>query len=430
MGCAKRVVAREDAPGDRRLVAYVVGGAEVSVLREHLRVRLPEYMVPSLFVSVDALPRTSSGKVDRKALPAPQEDRPGQEAAYVPPRDTLELELVRLWEEVLAVRPVGVQDSFFALGGHSLLAVRLVARISRRLGRDLPLVELFQNPTIESLAQCLRAQHEARPTSLVVALQAAGHRRPLFCVHPGGGTVLAYVPLSRHLGTDRPFYGLQAPGLQEGTAPDDTVEAMAARYVAALRGVQPAGPYLLGGWSLGGVVAYEMARQLREAGEEIEFLALIDAHVPKPRQSPAEDGDLPLLATFAQNLGLSLEQLPVPTVTEVRDMSPDELLSVLVEQARRFRVLPPDVGADQLARSFRVFAAQVRAMERYTPRSFDGSLTLYRAAGEGANGKDALGWRRLALRGVEVREVPGTHFTVMREPTVAELAARLAEDLP
>jgi len=430
------VLAREDQPGDKRLVAYVVGGAEAAGLREHLRGRLPEYMIPSAFVALDDLPRTPNGKVDRKALPDPREDRSGQEAVYVVPRDTLELELVRLWEEILAVQPIGVQDSFFSLGGHSLLAVRLVARMSRRLGRELSLLELFQNPTIESLARSLRSRHEAQPgsqpspASPIVALQAAGHRRPFFCVHPGGGTVLAYVLLSRHLGPERPFYGLQARELLDGGAPgDDTVEAMAGRYVAAVREAQPAGPYLLGGWSLGGVIAYEMARQLREAGEEIELLALIDAHVPKPRPSSAEHGGLPLWSTFAQNLGLSPEQLPV-TAAEVQGMSADERLALLVDQGRRLRVLPPDIEVEGLRNLFRTFSAHVQSMESYAPRSFDGRLTLYRAADGKDNGHDALGWSRLALRGVEVREIQGNHFTVMREPAVAELAARLAEDLP
>ncbi|HYU33714.1 MAG TPA: amino acid adenylation domain-containing protein [Thermoanaerobaculia bacterium] len=427
------VLAREDQPGDKRLVAYVAGGAEPAALRDHLRERLPEYMVPAFFVALEALPRTHNGKLDRKALPIPREDRPAREAAYVAPRDTLELELVRLWEETLGVRPIGVQDSFFALGGHSLLAVRLVARMGRRLGRVIPLLELFQNPTIESLARSLRSRQEASPVSPaspIVALQAAGHRRPFFCVHPGGGTVLAYLALSRHLGTDRPFYGLQSQDLVDGNASGgDTVEAMAARYVAAVREAQPSGPYLLGGWSLGGVIAYEMARQFREAGEEIELLALIDAHVPKPRPGFGEHGDLPLWSTFAQNLGLSPEQLPV-TAAEVLEMSTEERLALLVDQGRRLRVLPPDVGTEGLGRLFRAFAAHVEAMERYMPRSFDGRLILYRAVGETPNGHDALGWSRLALRGVEVREIPGTHFTVMREPAVAALAARLAEDLP
>jgi thioesterase domain-containing protein len=313
--------------------------------------------------------------------------------------------------------------------------------MSRRLGRALSLLELFQNPTIESLARRLRGRREAEPAaprsprsprsplSPIVVLQGAGDRRPFFCVHPGGGTVLAYVPLSRSLGSDRPFYGLQAAELPEGRAPDDTVEAMAARYVAALREVQPAGPYLLGGWSLGGVVAYEMALQLREMGETIELLALIDAHAPMPAASLSEDGDLALLASFAQNLGLPLEQLPL-TAAEVKGMSPDERMALVVEQARRFRVLPPDYEAGQLAQLFRLFSRHVRALMRYTPRSYDGCLTLYRVAREEANGQDALGWRGLALRGVKVRDIPGTHFTALREPHVVELAARLAEDLP
>jgi amino acid adenylation domain-containing protein len=427
---AAAVLVWEDQPGDQRLIAYVAGDADANGLREHLRGQLPEYMIPSVFLSLETLPLTPSGKVDRKALPPPGEDRGRQKGTYVPPRDSLELDLVRLWEEVLAFRPVGVRDSFFALGGHSLLAVRLVAGIARRLGRELPLIELFQHPTIESLARSLRAaQPVIQPVSPVVAIQTGGDRRPFFCVHPGGGTVFSYVALSRHLGPQRPFYGLQAPGIQPGDALDDTIEAMAARYVRALREVQPAGPYLLGGWSLGGVTAYEMARQLREAGEEVELLALIDAHAPAPAGAPSEDGDLALLAAFAQDLGVPLEELPV-SVADARSMSRQELLAGLVAQALRLGVLTPGVEAGRIEHLFRVFVAHNRARDRYTPGVYDGRVTLYRAAGERPDDDATLGWGRLALDGVDIREVPGTHFTVVREPAVVELADRLAEDLP
>jgi thioesterase domain-containing protein len=410
------VLAREDRLGDPRLVAYVVGSAPGddlrAELREHLRGSLPEYMIPSAFVLLDSLPLTPNGKVDRKALPAPREGRQGQEIEYVPPQDAFELELVLLWEEILEIHPIGVRDTFFALGGHSLLAVRLVARITQRLGYELPLVELFQNPTIESLAQRLKGQSGALPPSLLVAFRASGHRQPFFCIHPGGGNLLHYLPLSRHLQPDRPFYGLQSWGLQEGATPDETIEAMAARYVAVIREAQPAGPYLLGGYSLGGIVAYEMALQLREEGEEIAFLGLFDSGVPRPPRSPAEDGGV-------QDPEPPLEPPPG------EPLDPDALSR---QGASLFRALPLHVR--HLHHFGRIFAAHVRALQRYSPRAFDGRLTLYRAAEEEAGDDESLGWRSLALRGVTIREVPGNHGTLMNEPAVRELAARLAEDLP
>ncbi|HEX2094384.1 MAG TPA: amino acid adenylation domain-containing protein, partial [Longimicrobiaceae bacterium] len=237
------VVAREDTPGERRLVAYVVasrGTASVQELREHLRGRLPEYMVPSALVLLDALPLSPNGKIDRRALPAPGR---AADEAYVPPRDDLELRLVQLWEELLEVRPVGVRDDFFALGGHSLLAVRLAARVEQLTGVPFPVAGLFTRSTVERMAEVLRGGEAPRSGSTLVPIRTTGAARPLFFVHAAGGNVLSYVELSRHLGADQPFYGLRARGMEDGEVPHSSVEEMAAEYLERLRAVQPEGPY-------------------------------------------------------------------------------------------------------------------------------------------------------------------------------------------
>jgi thioesterase domain-containing protein len=373
-------------------------------------------MVPSAVVGLEALPLTRHGKVDRKALPAPREHRGAGKSAYEPPRDPLELELVRIWEELLSVHPIGVEDDFFALGGHSLLAVRLVDRITQRLGRTVSLLELFQNPTIASLAQCLRAAPGTRMSSAVVAIQASGQRRPFYCVHPAGGHLFYYLHLSRLLGTERPFYGFQAHGLEDGSEPDLTIEAMASRYISALREVQPAGPYLLGGWSMGGVVAYEMACQLRAEGEEIELLALIDARL---RNIPAEPlaADAPTPPTDSLDVPEHGAQL----------LDPHERAPIPLEECF------DDEGsslARQRYRLDRVLVTHFHALRRYEPRSFDGRLILYHAAATDGAGDDSLGWGQLALGGVRVRKISATHDSILRTPAVMELAACLAEDLP
>ncbi|MFP2934767.1 phosphopantetheine-binding protein, partial [Pyxidicoccus sp. 3LG] len=284
------VLAREDVPGDKRLVAYVVTSSSEAIsessraplkhgvsssaeatseslraplkhgasssaeatsesLRAHLKQHLPEYMVPAAFVSLTALPLNANGKVDRKALPAPQALE-APTAAYVAPRDALELLLARTWESVLGVQSVGVRSNFFELGGHSLLAVRLMAAVRQTTGRQLPLATLFQAPTVEQLALRLRREDSGVWSPLVpFGLASTGSNAPFFCVHPVGGNVLAYAELARLLGPDQPFYGLEARGLDGTSAPLGTVEEMATEYVKALRTVQPSGPYFLGGWS-------------------------------------------------------------------------------------------------------------------------------------------------------------------------------------
>ena len=299
---------RASEAGDRRLVAYSYLGtaARPRELPAFLRDRLPAHMVPSAFVLLPALPLTASGKIDRRALPPPETGPRGG-----PPRRAARLPgaaLVRIWEDLLGVSPVGVTDDFFELGGHSLLAVRLMARIESRTGRRLALSELLHRPTVEGMAAALRQTETAAAASgsCRVEIRAGGSRPPLFWVHPVGGNVLCYYDLARHLGADRPVHAFRARGLEDGEEIPHDVEAMAAEYCAEFLRVHPEGPCLLGGWSMGGLVAYEMAQRLRAAGREVALLALLDTRAPRgPIGEPV--GELDALAAFARELGLGRE---------------------------------------------------------------------------------------------------------------------------
>ncbi|HEU0080003.1 MAG TPA: amino acid adenylation domain-containing protein, partial [Longimicrobiaceae bacterium] len=253
-------VVREDAPGDRRLVAYVTaeaGGVSPAELRAFVGGRLPEYMVPSAVVVLETLPLTPSGKTDRGALRA--RERTGGEGAAggVAPRDALEATVARAWAEVLGVSAVGVHDGFFELGGHSLLGVRLMARIEELTGRRIPLATLFAAPTVEGLASALRGGAAVAGGGPLVPIQPDGTGRPLFFVHAAGGNVVGYAELARRLGAGQPFYALQSRGLDGDEAPHQAIEAMAADYLAEVRAVQPGGPLRRGGWSMGAAVAFE-----------------------------------------------------------------------------------------------------------------------------------------------------------------------------
>ncbi|MFP2903313.1 thioesterase domain-containing protein, partial [Corallococcus sp. 4LFB] len=248
------VVVARGADTDKRLIGYVTArdghALDSDALKASLKLRLPEYMVPSALLVLESLPLNANGKVDRKALPEP--DAHATEARdFVAPRDALEMQLARIWEDVLGVRSVGVRSSFFELGGHSLLAVRMVAAVRERLGQSIPLSVLFQQPTVEQLAQVLRDDSQAW-TPLVPLERGAPSHRPFFLVHPGGGNVLAYSELARRLGPSLPVFGLQSRGL-DGRPVAESIEEMATLYLDAIRTVQPHGPYQLGGWSLGGL---------------------------------------------------------------------------------------------------------------------------------------------------------------------------------
>jgi amino acid adenylation domain-containing protein len=418
------VVARQEATGDKRLVAYVVPSSgqapEVDALRQHLRARLPEYMVPSAFVLLDAFPLTPNGKVDRKALPAP--DSTPAPARYVAPRDPLELMLARLWEELLGVQPVGATSHFFDLGGHSLLAVRLMAALRERTGRDLPLSSLFQAPTVEGLARLL-GQVPA-PFSPLVPIQRGGARRPFFCVHPIGGNVLCYAELSRLLGPEQPFYGLQARGLDGRQPPLERIEDMAACYVEALRTVQPHGPYQLGGWSLGGVVAFEMARQLRQQGEAVELLALID---PTPVETERDGLELEDPAQVAALFVRDQARLAGEDAWMPESGEQEAVLRELLERGHRTGLLPREMGLEQLRPLFEVFASNLRALQRYRHAPLDARIVVLRASeSEGWERAPDLGYAPLAGQGLEVIDVPGDHYGVLRAPHVQKVAELLA----
>ena len=418
------VLAREEGPGERRLVAYVVAEKEPSLtidgLRQFLKQKLPEYMMPAALVTLETMPLMPNGKTDRQALPDPARTRLEVEKTFVAPRDALEAQLVGLWEEVLNVRPIGVRDNFFELGGHSLTAVRLFGLIENRLGKRLPLAAVFQGATIEHLATIFREHVESGLPSCLVAIQPNGSKRPLFLVHPAGGHVFPYVHLAGRLGFDQPCYGLQARGLEQEQEPHTRIEDMATHYINALRTVQPAGPYHLGGWSMGGVIAFEMAQQLHAQGQEVDFLALLDARVPTSDDSfEGENFEARLLADFIRYFGLSLEPREL-----VVDAPNDELLSRVLEHAKAAGLVPSDVDASQARPFVELCKADFRATRNYAMRRYPGRVTLFKAAQELAvpTADPTLGWSIWAAGGVEVHVASGNHATMVYNPHVESLA--------
>ncbi|NTX52768.1 amino acid adenylation domain-containing protein [Myxococcus sp. CA039A] len=420
------VEARADGSGLTRLVAYVVGAEggppAAPALRSFLKQRLPEYMVPGHFVPLDSLPLTPSGKVNRRALPAPEGEVAARLVERVPPRTSLELQLVRAWEETLGLHPVGIREDFFELGGHSLLAVRLLGRIRGLTGRSLPVATLFQGATVERIAGLLH--QDQGPTSSLVELRSGRTKRPFFCIHPVGGTVLAYAELAHLLGPDQPFYGLQAPGL-DGEAPTlDSVESLAAHYLRAVRTVQPRGPYLLGGWSLGGTLAFELAQQLQEQGEQVDLLVLIDTYarahpggaVDREWLEPTRLGAL----FFRDLLRAAGADLPCSEAA-LSQLAPEEALHLLEEAGRKAAALP-ESGLSALRE---VFESNLRAAWRYVPRPYTGTL-LSIESGESPRAHE---WELLARGGVEVHTLPGDHYALLRLPGVQQLATILRDAL-
>ena len=330
---AGAVVLREDVPGDKRLVAYVVPAlAECSPagLRDHLRARLPEHMVPSAFTLLDALPLLPSGKLNRAALAALEVSPMPPDSAFVAPRTPGERAVAAIWEEILGTAPIGATDDFFTHGGHSLLAVRLVAVLNRRYGQSFPLSRVLVSRTVEAMAADLgldEADRAGRPRFFseapLVPLRAAGSKPPVFFVHPHGGTVFCYDALVRELDPEQPVYGLQAPILAADGDLHETIPRMAERYLAAIQAVQPEGPYHLAGWSFGGIVAFEMAQQLVRSGAVVATLVLLDAPAPPVADCDAQDGPSSAVDEIASLL-----------MSQGLDIRPEELRTLDAGEAR------------------------------------------------------------------------------------------------
>ncbi|ARU63608.1 hypothetical protein CBW65_23280 [Tumebacillus avium] len=415
---AAYVQVREDDAGDKRLVAYVAqGGSALTAaeLRVLLKDSLPEYMIPSAFVLLERLPLTPNGKVDSFALPAPELSLM-RERAYIAPRNETEAALAGIWQEVLSTGDIGVQDHFFELGGHSLLAVRLMAKIAEVFGKTLPMSALFRSPTVEALAEELL--HEVKKADgALVPLQPLGTKTPLFLVHPIGGSVFCYQALAKELGSDQPLYALQAPGLNDGEELLTTVEALAEQYLAEIRTVQKSGPYRLGGWSFGGVVALEVARRLQAAGEEVEPLVLFDSYAELAVKDTEES--VLLAAFFTDSAGLSGADV-TPFAAEAERLTAGDLPRLL-PQAQQAGLLPEDVSVEQLLRLYRVFRANRLAYAAYLAAPYHGDVLLLHTA----DAASVSGWQEVVQGTLRAQEVPGDHFTLLQAPHVSFVAGEM-----
>ena len=456
------VTVHEDATAGKRMIAYVVGRAEHELggpeLVAFLGERLPDYMVPAAFTFLDDLPINANGKIDRQALPAPDFAAQVTDTDRVAPRSEVEGLLAEIWERVLGVESIGVEDDFFELGGHSLLAVTLLAQVNDIFGQDLPLTSLITTPTIASQAQAVYAGVGGAESSALVKIKASGTLPPVFCVCSLGGTVLNQRPLAMRLGEDQPFFGLQAINLDEELGRPAKIEEYAARYLEAMREVWPDGPYIVGGHSFGGIVSYEIARQLIEQGQEVAMMFILDSALPN--LGPSTLGDrlggfwaflrgVPYMPgemlgryrrspeqfrlAFRQKLHFVKGRLTgrksgpaeaPPPVDAPRAPAPD------APATDHFGMRPEDIVemSHWPENNRRIARRHWAAVLAYQPETFPGTITLFRSRlqspflGLGLK----MGWERVARDGVEVSTVPGGHLSILDPPHVDVLAAKFA----
>ncbi|MFE0046797.1 amino acid adenylation domain-containing protein [Streptomyces albireticuli] len=415
----------------RRLIGYVVpapgAGPDLSArLRAHAGTELPDYMVPAVVVPLERIPLTDNGKVDRKALPAPELTAG---ARFVAPRTPTERALAALWARVLDATRVGALDGFFDLGGSSLDLIRLRFAVRESFGALLDVRALYAAPTVEAMARAIDARTPAAPVARtgagatpLVTLRAEGGRPPLFLVHAVGGAVVPYVPLARLLDADTPVHALEHPGLHDGahrTAPD--LGALADTYLAAVRRACPAGPYHLGGWSLGGAIALEMAARLRAAGAEVASVTLLDTGFPP--QAAEAPGEAELLAAFVRDLaGLRGAEAPAADLERPAAATADDRTAELLALLERTGLIPTGVR-DEVRTRVAVFLANSRAYHTHRPTPYDGPITLLSAGAELDDQVDR--WRAFATGGLDHHVVPGTHHTMLQHPHLPALARTL-----
>ncbi len=423
----------------------------------YLKEKLPDYMLPSAFVLLDEFPLMSNGKIDRAKLPEPNRSALVTSAELAPPQTPTEARLAMLWGEVLGLEQVGRDDNFFELGGHSLLATRLIARIRHTFKIDLSLRRLFERPTLNAVADFIdhpygQTGHEsldlsvgngaeanisASPATLqlpphLVTLQPEGLRHPLFLIHPLAGLVFPYYELALHLGTDQPVFGLQSIGIAGEASPLIRIESMAEHYLAAIRQVQPQGPYQLAGWSFGGTVALEMAQQLQKSGESVAFLGIIDTRLYSTRFATFWHGSRVFLTSMLPHLWPYIsDYLDLPS-THSHPNERRQLSSPFSKRRPLFQT--GELGGEtkllkvktsEFKRLLQVFQANVLADSRYRPQRYPGQVTFFRTADQDST----FGWGDIATNGVKLHQIPGHHMDLLRPPHVQVLAEKLSSCL-
>ncbi len=356
--------------------------------------------------------------------------RPNIGNDYVAPCTHIEQTLAHIWQEVLCIESLGINDDFFELGGHSLLAVHLIAKINKQFDKNIQLSAIFQSPTIKQLANILHEQANYQTSSPLVAIQPQGSKPPLFFVHPVGGNILCYYELSLHLGSNQPFYGLQAVGLNGESQPYNRIEDMAAKYIEALREIQPNGPYFLGGWSMGGIVAFEMATQLLRNGEQVAMLAMLDSPAPVNSEQIAEIddyNDVKILVDFATDMAQSAGKNLSGSVEQLQGLTLDEQLNYLLEQARIANLVPLDFELEQLRCLLNVFKSNVLALQSYTPQVYPNQILYFQASDEVSNefSNPTLIWAGLSSEPIKIISIPSNHYTIITKPHIQTILEHL-----
>ncbi|HMG84033.1 MAG TPA: amino acid adenylation domain-containing protein [Ferruginibacter sp.] len=426
------VLAKNDRENKKRLIGYIIphGKYNQETIIAHLKSKLPEYMIPSLWLELDSLPLTANGKIDKKALPDIEAIEQSKDK-YAAPKNELEKIFVNIWQTVLRLDRIGVMDDFFELGGHSLIAVQIITKIETETGKNLPLAIFFQYPTIEQqVSSILKSESDAAFRSLV-PIKATGSKMPFFIVHGDGLNVLNFSGLANYVDEEQPIYGLQAWGLDGINEPLDDIGEIAKHYISEIMETNPTGPYGIGGYSFGGYVAIEMRRQLELMGKEVKMLAMFDTNAINAlsddtfivKLSKKIKNQLPKFLWFTK---LFLKD-PKTTIAYQRDYFKRQLKKPLYKAGL---LKEPEVTGIYIQIN-KINTQHKTALWKYNLRPFNDRLFLFKCKERIYFIDDTkyMGWLKYALKGVKVYDVPGDHKTMFEQPHVKEVARILQDAL-
>ena len=424
------IAMRQDPAGNKRLIGYVVPTADAHAdalsprtLRGALGRILPDYMVPALFVELDTLPLNVNGKLDRKALPEPTWQA---QLEYVAPRTEAEKQLAAIWGELFGIDRISAHDNFFDLGGDSLMAARLIAKLRDITQRNIPLAAIFAASTVADLAEQLEQYRDVDPLGPLIPFNERGQGPAVFCIHPVVGLSWAYGSLSHMLGNDIPVYGLQARGLRGGSSLPGSIEEMARDYLQQMRERQPVGPYRLVGWSMGGLVAHEVARLLRADDEEVELLAILDAFPCLLDDVMQQRNEAQLAADTLAFLGIDSREVP---------SSVDELTDILCREYDIFNL--PELeelqqsNEETLANMVELLKNNITLMRNFVPQPIDVDIQFFHAAATTQNPAvryDPQGWLPY-VRDMTLHTLDCHHQQMLDADIAAKIAPRIASVL-
>ncbi|PMB52084.1 non-ribosomal peptide synthetase [Fischerella thermalis CCMEE 5201] len=427
-------------PKTQQLIAYIVPKPESNIttqeIRSFLQTKLPAYMIPSTFVLLASFPLTANGKMDRQALPIPEGTQPELTQTFTPPHNQVEELLITIWMELFQLQQISITDNFFALGGHSFLALQLISKINHKFQTNIPLSTLFHYPTVAELGNFLIQNHHASPTPIsLVPIQPQGTQPPLFCIHPTGGQVMVYQHLATCLGTDQPVYALQSRALNNSLDEHNSIENMAVEYAKIIRQHQPHGAYHLMGWSMGGVIAVSITKELEQQGCKVDFLGLVDAFLfPDSTPTLTPDPLYELALVFGGTFVNALMTLDTVQQQQLREqlisLTSVERLQLMMNWGKSQNLLSKElseVSIEILQKQLELTEIHQKLLKNHQPPEIQAQISIWWAAQQLTPQLPRTNWSQYTINATHTKILDSNHFTIMLPPCNTTLAQQLQE---